>query len=350
MGNRVAGKMHDTAGTRANPINPEANVTSSPAALGATALMVPTGRITQNSRRASFNNILDKDLGIWKLQDAIDHWAPAIEAAEFCHRRREGDMAGKTLKVLRANRNGSFPTRFPKEAMLVLNDWNKDHYFWTLHHGDKNGKCYIVNLVGKDSADGAYWVPWLGLKDRYDTQPVAYPIELIGSKTLNETPSAVSSDPSERQVSESIDSESVEIPSSTDRQGLASQLRRTPPTHSDAEKDEPMQLEQHVARQKPRRRLYSRATLMREANGGTDPEAPNTPRKKGKGTEAVHRGKDSQVTKQAHRRPSAKAIIHLPSRQKEPVSRSPPSPDTVRAQRLPHITSPQPPPLKHRTS
>ncbi|KAI4242738.1 MAG: hypothetical protein LQ352_007181, partial [Teloschistes flavicans] len=169
-------KMEHSADDRANSAKPKANAFTTPLVHSALAVFtMPTGRPTENSRRAFLNNIHDNDLGIWKLQEATEYWSPALAHAEFCYRRRPGDVAGRTQQVILATRNGSYPAgKSPKEGTVVLRDWNEMYCFWTLDH---NNKRYVVKELGKHSDSGAYWACWLGLKDRYDSRPIAYPIE-----------------------------------------------------------------------------------------------------------------------------------------------------------------------------
>ncbi|KAL8706569.1 MAG: hypothetical protein Q9201_000382 [Fulgogasparrea decipioides] len=207
-----------------------------------------------------------EDRGIWKLHEAIEFRPPAIDHAEFCYRRRAGDVAGKTQQVVLANKNGLRPSKALQEATLIMQDWDPNYCFWTLNNGRRT---YIVYLHKSERKLGPHWRCWLGLRDRYEEKAIAFPIE-----DNNEFATSVVSN-SSRQASTEADNlrpqparaHSPKITHSTRRQ-LASQLRQsadisehydpTPPNApATASDDEP------VTRRKRRRRVRSGRSLTR---------------------------------------------------------------------------------------
>ncbi|KAL8764436.1 MAG: hypothetical protein Q9203_007171 [Teloschistes exilis] len=130
-------------------------------------------RPTKNAFNAELGHMCDNPLGIWKFVDALRYWAPAIEHAEFFHRRRPGDVAGTTQRVVLATPSGSYPSTPPHEETLILREWDSKWCLWTLDH---SGKRFVVKSVGSRSKEGEYWVRWLGVTEDYDRQPVAWPI------------------------------------------------------------------------------------------------------------------------------------------------------------------------------
>lgn len=115
------------------------------------------------------------DPEIYKLQDAVSFWQPAVDHAEFCYKRRPGDVVGVTHKVTLASRSGNRPVRYAQEATLVMREWDEKYCFWTLSTGKQT---FIVYLHGSDTKFGPHWKHWLGVKERYEDKAVAFPLEV----------------------------------------------------------------------------------------------------------------------------------------------------------------------------
>ncbi|KAL9576362.1 MAG: hypothetical protein Q9212_007163 [Teloschistes hypoglaucus] len=203
----------------------------------------PEERATKNSSNAKLDNVRDNPLGIWKFDDALRYWAPAMEEAEFCHRRRPGHVAGEIQRVILATSDGFYPSISPQEGNLILRDWNKKWCFWTI---DDSGKRFVVKSVGDRSEDGVHWVRWLGVTERYGRQPVAWPI-----RTSAET-SLAARRPNARRPSESSDEFFSVLGDPSDHEA----------TIHDANPDQP---ERDIAFPKKKRRLFSRNALDRMA-------------------------------------------------------------------------------------
>ncbi|KAL8722452.1 MAG: hypothetical protein Q9225_001074 [Loekoesia sp. 1 TL-2023] len=116
------------------------------------------------------------DYTTWQLQKAVEFWPPSIEKADFCCRRRKGDVAGTTKEVVLATRCGNRPSRGPREkrAILVLHDWNTHYCFWTLTIRDRR---YVVHLDKSQSSIGEHWRRWYGVQESYEDKAIAFPIE-----------------------------------------------------------------------------------------------------------------------------------------------------------------------------
>ncbi|KAI4170905.1 MAG: hypothetical protein LQ343_004669 [Gyalolechia ehrenbergii] len=114
------------------------------------------------------------DHATWQLQKAVEFWPPAVEKADFCHRRRKGEMAGMTKIVTLATKTGNRPTPSRgKTALLVLNDWNAQYCFWTLNQGNRR---YVVHLERSQSM-GEHWTRWLGVQETFEAKAIAFPLE-----------------------------------------------------------------------------------------------------------------------------------------------------------------------------
>ncbi|KAL8826374.1 MAG: hypothetical protein Q9170_007424 [Blastenia crenularia] len=116
----------------------------------------------------------DNDFITHKLQDAVQHWGPFVSAAIFCHRRRKGEVAGKTLQVHLATKDGDRDLGNPKTVSLILRDWDTKNCFWTLTIDNKR---FAVKLRGKQSSEGPHWQRWLGVPENFEDQAIAFPIE-----------------------------------------------------------------------------------------------------------------------------------------------------------------------------
>lgn len=121
-------------------------------------------------------NISPQDTAeIWQLKAAIAFWPPAFEHAEFCHRRRKGEIAGfTTQRVLLADDNGEWPEQ-EILADLSLHHYNASYVYWTL---DVKGQRYVVHLVGRGTAPGPHWCKWMGVRERLEDRAVAFPWEV----------------------------------------------------------------------------------------------------------------------------------------------------------------------------
>ncbi|KAI4098141.1 MAG: hypothetical protein L6R37_006652 [Teloschistes peruensis] len=216
-------------------------------------------RPTKNSFNAELGHMRDNPLGIWKFVDALRYWAPAIEHAEFCHRRRPGDVAGTTQRVVLATPSGSYPSTCPHEETLILRGWDSKWCFWTLDH---SGKRFVVRSVGSRSKEGVYRVRWLGVTEGYDRQPVAWPIRVSLPSRNRQDDMELAHDQTPAQTSLAAHAPTDETSSDDEFYSAVEYLSDDNASSSDVEPD---QGDPDTPSQKRARRLVSRSSIDRMA-------------------------------------------------------------------------------------
>ncbi|KAL8776779.1 MAG: hypothetical protein Q9213_008134 [Squamulea squamosa] len=97
---------------------------------------------------------------IFGLKEAVRRCHGYTEHPEFCHQRRDGDLAGNQIRIILANKYGQWPQGPEVFADITLHSFNVHWVYWTINWA---GIRYILKLQ-ESTTHGPHWRRWMGVE------------------------------------------------------------------------------------------------------------------------------------------------------------------------------------------